>query len=83
MLTGYDENLKMAFDYYGKEAGYGAVLGQTSPDDEVNSKNIEGSGRKQSRACRITEDLWQATRKRHVESRQHWRHLLDKHIRPH
>lgn len=31
----------------------------------------------------LSEDLWAGTRRRHCESREHLRHLLDKHLKPH
>lgn len=36
-----------------------------------------------SNCAQINEDMWAETRKRHCESREHLRSLLDRHLKPH
>lgn len=38
---------------------------------------------RQSRRMTISEELWEEARRRHRDSRQNWRSLLDRFVKPH
>lgn len=53
---------------------------QPGEDTETQTPSADDKGPNHQQ---INEDMWSDTRKRHCESREHVRSLLDRHLRPH
>lgn len=53
------------------------------PGAIVNGNGQMAGESKPQHSRPLDEQMWAGTRKRHCESREHLRHLLDKHLKPH
>lgn len=73
MSREYRENQHRVMELFSRDDQPEAVC----CDPQQPSTNVK---HQRSQLC---EDLWAGTRKRHCESREHLRYLLDKHLKPH
>lgn len=83
MSTEYRDNQRMVMDLYDRNTTACHFPVQEDNSDSNVSKESEQSNSSNTGRTSISENLWEETKKRHCDSRQHWRHLLDRYVRPH
>lgn len=78
------------FDRDGTGSGASCVP-SVAANEEIANEEIVDAAQGQPKATKvgptrranISEDLWEETRRRHLEARQNWRNLLDRFVKPH
>ncbi len=83
MSREFSQHSIVAQDLFGCDTGgFGATL-VVAATGEVESE--DQPKQTETRVCRpsFSEDLWEDARRRHCESRQNWRNLLDRFVKPH
>lgn len=90
MSRDFSQHSLITQDLFDREnAGLG---GTCSSDAAIPDKSVECPQSaflqpelqlRQSRRTTISEELWEDARRRHRDSRQNWRSLLDRFVKPH
>lgn len=82
MSREFSQHSIVAQDLFGRDAGGFGATCVTAANEEMQCEELPQKPEPRVRRS-FSEDLWEEARRRHCESRQSWRNLLDRYVKPH
>ena len=82
MFREYSQNLQVVCDLFGRESG-GFTPSYIATENTQEDATPAPTEQAKKVKPQFSEDLWEHALKRHCDSRQNLRNLLDRYIKPH
>jgi|GEM_PF-3237422 len=84
MSREFSQQSSVAQDLFGRDTGgFGSACLTTNAIEQPKACESGTSATVKTPRASFSEDLWQGAVRRHCDSRQSWRQLLDRFVKPH